>query len=157
MAFYISRARVALIACIGVLSMLGGIVFIFWFGTPRGLERLHTYEIVGMLGLLFLPLLTVWALYADVKAKRAAAAQGTEEPAGGESALEQTGVDPHEDGQRSVKSWAGAGSSSVAVRAAVEGVIHVPRPGDDAGRERHRRGNRRPAESESPSERASAE
>lgn len=142
MPVYISRARLVLITIVSVISVLGGIVLVFRLGTRSGLERLHTYEIVGMLGLLFLPLLTLWAFYADVRAHRLAAARAESvreraapdtQDMSADPQMDLFGIDPDEHGHRPVRSWAGAGAEGDAL-----GFEPPDRPGEDAVRERAR-------------------
>jgi hypothetical protein len=147
MPVYISRARLVLITIVSLISIVGGIVLVFRLGTRSGLERLHTYEIVGMLGLLFLPLLTLWAFYADVRAGRMAAARAQSEAASrsgvsGEAGVENVGtdwqrvapmgVDPDEHGQRPVRAWAGV-TSIVGTGIGEAASRASDRPGEDAG------------------------
>lgn len=136
---------------VGAISMLGGVLLVFRLGTPAALGRLHTLEIIGMLGLLFLPLVMLWAFWADVHRQRAQATreqqelmrQSREDPYELEPRSEcsglfagqvsnqgtglHTGIDPDEHGLRPVRVW---------------GEVHrhvspTDRPGEDAGRERH--------------------
>lgn len=138
MAFYISRARLALITVVGAISIIAGLMLIFRLGTPRNLERLHTWEIVAMLGLLVLPALTVWAFYADVRARRAEMLSDALHFPASERA------EPlHADRlPASTESRLHAGRDCANEKPHSASVRH-PRPGDDQPREDHRRLTRR--------------
>lgn len=140
MAFYISRARLAMITVVGAISVIAGLILIFRLGTPRNLERLHTWEIVAMLGLLVLPVLTVWAFYADVRARRAAVLSEAFTPSSSnQSPHIAAEIRPVSSQQRPL---AGRDLTDETTRAA---TVRHTRPGDDDPREDHRRASRRPA------------
>lgn len=144
MPVYISRARLVLITFVSVVSILGGIALVFRLGTRSGLERLHTYEIVAMLGLLFLPLVTLWAFYADVRASRVAAARAeSERGLLNLSTPSELGVDPDEHGERPVRTWAGAAVQESPAAHGSAFPSSPDRPGEEPSRDRPKQRIRR--------------
>jgi hypothetical protein len=62
MSFFLGRVRHLAAGTIGAGSIIAGVVLAFRLVTPALVERLPTFELLGLLGLLILPLLTLWAL-----------------------------------------------------------------------------------------------
>ena len=65
MASPFGRVRHIAAAGIGIGSILAGLFLAFGLVTPGVVERLPTSELLGLLGLLVLPLATLWAYWAD--------------------------------------------------------------------------------------------
>lgn len=61
--------RFAAIASAAIGSILLGIALV-WVFAPLAFRGLRTWELVGLLGLLALPLLTAWAARAECKSRR---------------------------------------------------------------------------------------
>lgn len=74
MSTYVRRTRIVVVVLVCAMSVLSGLMLIFRLGTPTGVSMLATHEILAMLGLMFLPLATLWAYFADLKASRRAVA-----------------------------------------------------------------------------------
>lgn len=68
----VSRLRCLGLAGVCAVSVLAGLALVFRLVTVEGVSRLHTYELVGLLGLLVLPVATGFAYAAD---RRAAAGE----------------------------------------------------------------------------------
>jgi hypothetical protein len=95
MTFCFARVRHALAAAIGVGSILAGLALAFRVVTPGLVQQLPTNELLGLLGLLALPPLTLWAFVADRRAAANTAAH-MPESVGAESAagFDQARVEP---------------------------------------------------------------
>ena len=65
MAHSLGRLRHIAAGAIGVGSILAGLALAFRLVTPGLVEQLPTSELLGLLGLLTLPALALWALSAD--------------------------------------------------------------------------------------------
>lgn len=78
MAFPFGRVRQIAAAGIGIGSILAGLILAFGLVTPGVVERLPTNELLGLLGLIVLPLATLWAYWADRHAAARATAATTQ-------------------------------------------------------------------------------
>jgi hypothetical protein len=77
MTFYGVRPRPILGAVTALLSVASGFVLVFRLLTPGTLDRIPTPVLLGVLALLALPLLTVWAFFIERRAATRAAELST--------------------------------------------------------------------------------
>ena len=112
MASSLEKVRPLAAACIGIGSVLAGLVLAFRLVTPGVVDRLPTNELLGLLGLLVLPLLALWALWADRHAASRAASLAPEpfctaqfieaKPVANDAASEPE-IEVHPAGRRAVR------------------------------------------------------
>lgn len=113
MAAYVIRARLMLIGCVAVISVLACVFMVFKLGTRDAISQLQTHELLAILTLLVLPWVCIWAFHAESRAmSKAGAPQPGEAGRGDHPHVPALASDPalgHEhpdDGTRSVRDWA---------------------------------------------------
>jgi hypothetical protein len=117
-------ARTMVLLLVSAISLFAGLTLVLRFVTPTTIFQLRTTELLGVLGLIMLPWLTLWAMHAEARAaefesksrsQTGPTAAGSSAPTSSPASLGSTIDDADrsqraaaEDGTRSVRSWAHA-------------------------------------------------